>query len=173
MAKWNGLNRNKKPRQISLKRLKKLKHDKSSWNGLKRNNKPRMISKKKIATIYKEKLIRSKVKIRANGKCEICKLIPCPPSYKLSIHELIFRSAGKHAGGVVSLGNSWYTCDICHDILQHYRILQKGQCIRMIIQVRNVDLNKANEIYQRVYNFAEQHGLIRESKVGDNDTTSR
>ncbi len=134
----------------------------TKWNGLNRNNKPRQISKKKMSKLPQEKIERDKVKIRANGHCEICgEFGATPPTYKMETHEIIYRSAL----GRVSEQNS-VSCDsTCHEIIQRYRLDNKPQCLRMIIQARNVDLNKANEIYQRIYGFAEQHGLIRESKL--------
>lgn len=131
------------------------------WNGIDRNKKPRQISKKKQAKMVDEKLVREKVKEHANGHCEACGELPCAPTYQISCHEKVFRSAG----GKISELNSIGVCDICHFFFQHFLINHKEQCLRTITQVRQVDYSKSLEIYNKIHDFAEAHGLLRESKI--------
>lgn len=141
----------------------------TKWNGLNRNQPPRKTSLKKQRALAQEAKVHAIIKERSKNKCEICQLPPTPPTYKISYHELIFRSAGIKDGGIVSELNTFATDDICHYILQHYLIHKKGTCLRMIIQARNTDLQRATEIYRRIYSFAEQHRLLRESKLNELD----
>jgi len=134
----------------------------TKWNGLNRNKPPRKISKRKLATLSHEKLERAKVKKRANGKCETCGLNPCAPTYLISCHEIVFRSAG---GKVDSGGNSFGVCDLCHEFFQRYRLHDKQQCIKTIMQVRKVNEYVACAIYDKICTFANKHGLLRKSKL--------
>ena len=132
----------------------------SKWNGINRNKKPRQVSKKKLASLPQEKEIRNKLKSEANGRCKICGEKPCAPTYRLELHELKYRSAG----GKISEQNSVVCDSLCHEIIQRYRLHDKEQCIRMLIKIREISRAKAREIYQIIYNFAQEHELIRESK---------
>ncbi len=133
----------------------------TKWNGLNRNNQPRKVSKKKTIILAMETKIKQRIKYDADGVCQVCGLRATPPSYQISVHEKVFKSAG----GVVSEENSVASCDICHTFLQSYRLYYKGQCLRVIMQVRNVSYDEALEIYKRIREFAEKHGLLRESKI--------
>jgi hypothetical protein len=133
----------------------------TKWNGIERNKKPRQISKKKLAKLLREKEVREKIRTRAGNSCEICGLGVTPPTYKFEIHELIFRSAL----GKVSEENSRQACSLCHMILQRYILHDKAQCIRTIISMRKVSEYSAQAIYDKICQFANKHGLLRESKV--------
>ena len=108
----------------------------SKWNGLQRNKRPKRISDKKRAKLSEELAVKRIVYRRAGGhpfdsagqngvvtnvlceggNCEICKEKPTPPTYKLSPHEILFRSAG----GVPSEDITFATDDLCHWIFQHH-----------------------------------------------------
>lgn len=133
----------------------------SKWNGIERRKSPRKVSLKKQRALAQEAKVHAVISQRANNHCEICRLNPCAPTYHLSTHELVFRSAG----GQVNEDNSKKTCDCCHTVLQRYMLLTKSRCIYFIMQSRNTDIKRATEIYRRIYEFAEKHGLLRESKL--------
>lgn len=159
---WNGLNRNKKPRQISKKRAKKIQGNKSYYHGLKRTKKPKQVSVKQAIKMKQDNKVKQEVRQRANGRCEICGEKPCPPTFALSCHELVFRSAGKSAGGVVSEKNSFGTCDLCHYILQHYIYRFKGQCQRVLMQGRSISYEQSLVLYNKIIEFCNGHDLLKD-----------
>lgn len=155
---WNGLARNKPPRKISLKRLAMLKK-----NNIKYNSTINRMSKKKQRALAQEVKVHAVIKKRANGHCEVCGFPPCAPTYKLDNHELIFRSAL----GKVSETNTFGVDSVCHLILQQHLINYKGQCRRIIMMARNCSYDTSLVIYDRIYQFAEKHNLIRDSKLNE------
>jgi hypothetical protein len=132
------------------------------WNGLNRNKPPRKISKKKMLKLKEESKIKKDIRQSANGHCTIYGLKPTAPTYRIEIHEVVFRSAG----GKVSHDNSVAICSLCHHLLQRYIFRFKGQCIRIIIMWRKVSYNEALEIYNKIIKFAEERNLLRENKGG-------
>lgn len=161
-SKWNGIPRNKKPRKISRKRAKKIQGDKSYYMGLKRTKKPRMVSVKQAIKMKQDSKVKQEIRQRANGHCEICGEKPCPPTFALSVHELIFRSAGKTAGGVVSENNSFGVCDLCHYIFQHFIYRFKGQCQRVLMQGRNISYEQSLILYKKIIEFCKEHNLLKD-----------
>lgn len=145
----------------------------SKWNGLQRNKRPKRISDKKRAKLSEELAVKRIVYRRAGGhpfdsagqngvvtnvlceggNCEICKEKPTPPTYKLSPHEILFRSAG----GVPSEDITFATDDLCHWIFQHHLLTDKEQCIKLITKFRQVSQERAEQIFGRMMEFYEAH----------------
>lgn len=157
MTKCNGLSRNTPPRKISKKRAKKIKDDKSYYMGLKRTKKPRMVSVKQAIKMKQDSKVKQEIRQRANGHCEICNLEACPPTYKIEVHEIVFRSAL----GKVSLENSRGLCSCCHWFLQRYTFRQnKETCIGIIQRWRNISKQDTTIIYEKIMEFCKEYDLL-------------
>lgn len=143
---WNGLNRKKRPKQISDKRRAKLANELEV---------KRVVCRRAGGIPYNSAGTNGIITSVSceGGVCEVCKNPPCQPTYKLEFHELVFRSAG----GVPSEKLTYAVCRLCHDIFQHHLLVDKKACIKFIKATRKISQAKAEQIFRNIKQFYKAH----------------